>query len=507
MHPRQHAAATPDRPAVILADSGARIDYAALESGANRFAHWLRAHGIGAGAVVALQLVNSIDLFVFVWGAQRAGVHYLMVPTGLTAGELDHIIRDSDAALVLRSPETLGKAPGWVPPAGVNVHVADGALRAAIAEYPATPIADEAPGADMLYSSGTTGRPKGIKGPVPPALDTPSRAERIGGSHFGFGPDSVYLAPAPLYHAAPLRWSLGIHRHGGTVVVMERFDAESALAAIARHGVTVAQFVPTHFARLLALPENVRAAYDLGSLRSVFHAGAPCPVPVKRAMIDWLGPVIHEFYSGTEGLGICVISSEEWLERPGSVGRAVEGIVRICGEDGEPLAAGEEGLIRFEGVAPFSYHKDPERTAAAYNRYGWPTLGDVGRLDADGFLTLSDRADFMIISGGVNVYPQEVEDRLCEHPAVADTAVVGLPDDDLGQCVTAVIEPAAWPVDEAALSAALDAHARAVLAPAKRPRAYLFRPALGRTETGKLQKKKLRAELIAARAAEKGERE
>ncbi|MES2987922.1 MAG: AMP-binding protein [Pseudomonadota bacterium] len=497
MHPRHWASITPDKPAWIMAGTGEAVSYAELEQRANRIAHWLRQRGIGKGAVIAFMSENHPRLYELVWGAQRAGVHYVLVPATLVAGELDYLLRDGGSQVLVVSAkvaERLGPALNALPCPAIRL---DEALEAGWAQLPDTPIADEAPGNDMLYSSGTTGRPKGIKQAFPPALDTPPRAERIGARWFGFGQDSVYLSPAPLYHAAPLRWSLAIHRLGGTVVVMDRFDAEIALALIERYRVTVAQFVPTHFARLLALPPATKARYDLSSLKSVFHAGAPCAMPVKRAMIDWWGPIVHEFYSGTEGVGITVISCDEWIERPGSVGRAVEGDLRICGPDDAVLQAEREGAIYFANGIELTYHNDPAQTAAAHNSHGWVTLGDIGRVDAEGYLYLTDRANFMIISGGVNIYPQEIEHHLAGHDAVADVAVMGLPDAEMGEQVTAFVEPQRWPVpDEAALSAELDRFARGALSPVKVPRRYIFRASLERTDTGKLRKRALRDEYL-----------
>jgi acyl-CoA synthetase (AMP-forming)/AMP-acid ligase II len=496
MHPRRFAAETPDKPAYVMAGSGEQVTFRQLEARANQVAHWLRAQGIVAGDVVALVAENHPRLYELIWGAQRTGVHYLLIATSLTEGELSYILRDSAARLVIMSAKVSDRLGDPVLPCA-TVRLAD-ELIATIRGFPETPIADEAPGTDMLYSSGTTGFPKGIKSPLPATFDTAPRAVSIGAQYFACAQDSVYLCPAPLYHAAPLRWSLAIHRQGGTVVLMERFDAAAALAAIARYRVTVAQVVPTHLARMLALPEAERARYDVSSLRSVFHAGAPCPVPLKQRAIEWLGPIVGEFYSGTEGAGMTVATCDEWLARPGTVGRAVQGEIRICDAAGEPLPAGEEGLVRFANANPFAYHNDPERTAAAYNQHGWPTLGDIGRLDADGFLFLTDRANFMIISGGVNIYPQEIENRLLQHPDVADAAVIGLPDDEMGERVVALIEPTQWPVaDETELTAQLDSFARAGLSPVKVPRRYVYRPSLDRTETGKLVKRQLRAALIA----------
>jgi long-chain acyl-CoA synthetase len=496
MHPRRFAAATPDKPAYVMAGSGEQVTYAELEARANQVAHWLRRLGVQTGDVVALMAENHPRFYELVWGAQRVGVHYLVIPTALTDAEVAYMLRDADARLAILSAKVLGRL--GTPALPCPLVRLDDDLVATIRTFPTTPIADEAPGTDMLYSSGTTGFPKGIKSPVPASFEQAPRAVEIGTRFFGYGQDAIYLCPAPLYHAAPLRWSLAIHRLGGTVVLMERFDAAAALAAIDRHRINVAQVVPTHLARMLALPAEERARYDLSSLRSVFHAGAPCPVPLKQQAVDWLGPIVGEFYSGTEGVGLTVATCADWLSRPGTVGHAVQGEIRICGEDGEELPVGEEGLVRFAYPNPFSYHNDPERTAAAYNQHGWPTLGDIGRVDADGYLFLTDRANFMIISGGVNIYPQEIENRLLAHPDVADAAVVGMPDAEMGERVTALIEPRQWPVtNEPELAARLDAFARERLSGVKVPRRYVFRQTLDRTDAGKLVKRRLRDALLA----------
>ncbi|MDF2493790.1 AMP-binding protein [Sphingomonas sp.] len=496
MHPRHFSAQTPDKPAYIMAGSGEVVTYAQLEDRANQVAHWLRDQGVRAGDVVALMAENHPRLYEFIWGAQRIGVHYLLIATALTASEVDYILRDSNAAIAILSAQVLNRLDH--PPFPCRTATLDDDLIATIRHYPAAPVSDEAPGTDMLYSSGTTGFPNGIKSPLPVGFEQPTRAVEIGSRYFGYAQDSVYLCPAPLYHAAPLRWSLAVHRLGGTVILMEKFDAAAALAAIARHRVTIAQLVPTHLARMLALPAAERAAHDLSSLRSVFHAGAPCPVYLKYQAIDWLGPIVGEFYSGTEGVGLTVATCDDWLAHPGTVGRAVQGELRICDEDGEALPIGEEGLVRFANPNPFAYHNDPDRTAAAYNQHGWPTLGDIGRIDADGFLYLTDRANFMIISGGVNIYPQEVENRLVEHAQVADAAVIGLPDAEMGERVVALVEPRSWPIaDPAAFARALDGFLREGLSPVKVPRRYVFRQTLERTDAGKLVKRRLRDALLA----------
>jgi acyl-CoA synthetase (AMP-forming)/AMP-acid ligase II len=479
-----------------MGETGEVVTFGEMEARANQVAHWLRTQGVGAGDVVGLMTGNHARLLEFIWGIQRIGAHYLMIASGLTGAEVDYILRDSGARMAIIAPSILDRI-GDLPGLPSLALCLDDALTERIGRWPETPVPGETPGADMLYSSGTTGFPKGIKAALPPDFATDPRTIDIGRRYFGFDDDLVFLCPAPLYHAAPLRWSVAAQRHGGTVVVMEKFSAEHALALIERYRVTVAQFVPTHMARLLAVPKVQRDAFDLSSLRSIFHAGAPCGVSTKGDMIDWLGPIVHEFYSGTESIGMTVATCQDWLERPGTVGRAVQGEVRICGEDGEPVPAGEEGLVRFAGGNRFSYHNDPEKTAAAFDRHGWPTLGDIGRLDADGYLYLTDRANFMIISGGVNIYPQEIENRLLLHAGVADVGVVGLPHAEMGETVTAFVEPVSWPVpNEAEFIRELDRHARDGLSSVKVPRRYILRQSLQRTDTGKLLKRQLRDRLI-----------
>jgi len=309
---------------------------------------------------------------------------------------------------------------------------------------------------------------------------------------FGFQNDSVYLSPAPLYHAAPLRWCMSVQRLGGTVIVMEKFDPEQALALIEKYKVDVGQFVPTHFIRMLKLPPEVRAKYDVSSMRSAVHAAAPCPIPVKEQMIEWWGPVIHEYYAGSEGNGFCYIGPEEWLAHKGSVGKAVTAELRICGEDGEALPPRTEGVVYFANGAPLTYHNAPEKIAENTNRHGWTTLGDVGWMDEEGYLYLTDRKSFMIISGGVNIYPQEIENLLVTHPKVADAAVVGAPDEEMGEKVVAVIQPMEWGLASDDLKSELAAFCRANLSHVKSPRVIDFMEELPRHPTGKLYKRLIR---------------
>jgi long-chain acyl-CoA synthetase len=314
----------------------------------------------------------------------------------------------------------------------------------------------------------------------------------MGQALYGWTPDSIYLSPAPLYHAAPLGWSMAVQALGGTVILMERFDPEDALRQIEKHKVTTAQWVPTHFVRMLKLPPETRAKYEVSSLTQVFHAAAPCPVPIKQQMIEWWGPIISEYYAGTEGNGFTAINSAEWLEHKGSVGKALMAQVMICDEEGNPLPARQEGTVYFAGGGEFEYHNDPKKTAESRNKHGWTTLGDVGWLDEEGYLYLTDRKSFMIISGGVNIYPQEIENLLITHPKVADVAVVGAPHEEMGEQVVAVIQPADWADAGDELAAELSAFARANLSHVKAPRRIDFMAELPRHQTGKLYKRLIR---------------
>ena len=302
----------------------------------------------------------------------------------------------------------------------------------------------------------------------------------------------VYLSPAPLYHAAPLRFCMSVHQVGGTVIVMERFDPEEALALIQRYQVTHSQVVPTMFVRMLKLPDEVRARYDVSSLAGVVHAAAPCPVALKEQMIEWWGPIIHEYYAGTEGNGFVYCNSEDWLAHKGTVGKAIAGEIHIVDEDGEEVPVGQEGTIYFGGGTEFEYHNDPKKTAESRNDKGWSTLGDVGRLDEDGFLYLTDRKSYMIITGGVNVYPQEAENILAMHPKVLDVAVIGVPNEDFGEEVKAVVQPMDMAEAGPDLERELIAYCREHLADVKCPRSVDFTDELPRHPTGKLYKRLLR---------------
>jgi len=484
-----------------MGGSGEAVSYAELDARSNQGAHLFRSLGIGKGDAVAFFMENTPRYYEALWAAQRSGLRFTAISSKLTAGEVEYIVKDCEAKALVVShslAETAQQLAPMVP--GVELFMVDGAIapyrgfEAARAAFPTTPIADEGAGGAMLYSSGTTGKPKGVKravtgeGPVA----APNGLSMMGQALYGWTPDSVYLSPAPLYHAAPLGWSMAVQAMGGTVVVMERFDAEDALRLIERHKVTTAQFVPTHFVRMLKLPPEVRTRYDVSSLTQVFHAAAPCPVPVKEQMIAWWGPIISEYYAGTEGNGFTAINSEQWLAHKGSVGRALMAELKICDEDGEPLPPRAEGVVYFAGGGQFEYHNDPKKTAESRNKHGWTTLGDVGWIDEEGFLYLTDRKSFMIISGGVNIYPQEIENLLITHPKVADVAVVGAPHEEMGEEVVAVIQPADWADAGEDLAAELSAFARANLSHVKAPRRIDFMAELPRHATGKLYKRLIR---------------
>jgi len=502
VHLSEIAGRDPGRTAVVMADGSAAVSYAELDQRSLQVARLLAGHGIGTGDRVAILMPNRPEYFEIAWGAQRRGTYWVPVNWHLTADETGYIVADSGAQVLFASAETADVAariarecPGVRAAYLVGGEHPDLAGYAgAIAAQPATPLDGETEGMTFFYSSGTTGRPKGIRRSHEfPPFGTGLPLDHLMALVFGFTPEARYLCPAPLYHAAPIGWAMGTQRSGGTVVLMPRFDAVQCLRAIERHKVTHAQFVPTHFVRLLKLPEAQRRAFDLSSLQLVIHAAAPCPADVKRQMIGWLGPILLEYYAGSEGNGITIIGSQEWLEHPGSVGKALGAVVHILGPDGEDLPPGEDGVIYFDGGA-FEYHNDPGKTAAAVNDKGWSTLGDIGRLDADGYLYLADRRTDLIISGGVNIYPAEVEEALVMHPAVADVAVIGVPDPEMGQSVLAVVQPAAGAgtFDAGELAAELIAHCKSRLASFKCPKSVEFVTELPRLPTGKLLRRQLR---------------
>ena len=496
------AAARPERTVLVMAATGEAHSAGAVAEGALQLAQWLGRQGLQTGERFAIVLENRIEIVQLVLAARHAGLYATVISTHLTPEETAYIVQDSSARLVLGSDRTWAQLdrvrstldlPCWnldtqgQPDA---LHDALQAMQGEDIDFSARPM-----GRDLLYSSGTTGQPKGVLQPLYPAelrdqmLPEALRTAAL----MGMGPDTVYLSPAPLYHAAPLRYTLRVLDLGGQVVIMDGFDPEQALALIERYRVTHSQWVPTMFGRMLQLPQETRQRHDLSSHRVAIHAAAPCPAPLKQAMLDWWGDILVEYYAGSEGCGVTTINSQEWRQRPGSVGRATTGELRILDEDGQLLPPGEVGMVYFEGGPSFSYLGDEEKTRQAINERGWATYGDLGHVDEDGYLFLSDRRADLILSGGVNLYPQEIENALIGHPDVREVAVVGVPDPDLGELAAAVIVLQARAEPDIATAHAIVEHAQ--LSRIKRPRRVVFVESLPRLATGKLLRRELKQQL------------
>ena len=510
MQIREHAEATPDKPAVIMYPSGTVVTFGEMEKRANQLAHLFRSHGLREGDAVAVLMENNEHYHTVMWAARRCGLYYVPINTHLTAAEAAYIIDNSSARAIIGSAamapvldHLAEHLPGGLPELRI-LAAAGGAPEGwlfypeCVAQQPDTPIADEVEGDLLQYSSGTTGRPKGIKRPL--SHLPPSQAPGLMTALVSFwaNPDGVYLSPAPLYHTAPSVWSMTFHAAGIPVVVMERFDAEGALDAIARHRVTHGQFVPAMFTRMLKLPAVVRDSYDVSSLQRVMHAAAPCPVEIKKQMIDWWGPIVDEYYASSEAIGSTLITAEEWLTHPGSVGRPMGGALHIVDDEGNELPPGQSGEIYFETGARFEYLNDAEKTAGSRHPRGWLTVGDIGYLDEDGYLYLTDRRHHMIISGGVNIYPQEAENMLVTHPRVLDAAVFGIPDDEMGQSVKGVVQLVDPAEASEAFAEELLTWLRERLAHYKCPRSLSFEEQLPRSDTGKLYKQSLITKYSAA---------
>ena len=501
MYPGIHAREIPTKPAYVMG-SGEVVTYAELDARSNRCAQLFRSLGLRPGASIALFMDNRPEYFEAAWGAQRSGLYWTPVSQHLLPDEVAYIVGDCAAEVVVTSKalaHTASALQGRIP--GVKHRFMIGgtvpgyeSYEDAVASQPATPIADELEGQDMLYSSGTTGRPKGIKNPLPERKigTPPPLLQALAAGMFGCSRDTVYLSTAPLYHAAPLRFTMMMMRLGATSIVMEHFDPREALALIEKHRVTLSQWVPTMFIRMLKLPESERLAFDVSSQKVALHAAAPCPIEVKEEMIRWWGPILIEYYGATEGHGSTQIDSKEWLAHKGSVGRALACTIHVLDDDGRELPAGEVGTVWFEGGSRFEYHNDPGKTAGARNEKGWSTVGDMGYVDAEGYLYLTDRKANMIISGGVNIYPQEAENVLVLHPDVADVAVFGVPDEEFGEQVKAVVQPIDLSRAGPQLEAELIAWCRARLSHVKCPKTIDFESELPRTDAGKLYKRRLR---------------
>jgi fatty-acyl-CoA synthase len=501
LFPIDSEGADPDKTAFMMAESGDQVSFGQLDKRANQVARVLRDCGVGPGEHVALLMKNNRRFLEACFGMDRAGVYYTTISTRLTSAEIAHIVADCGAKVLLISGDVacidaqfIAQLPTQLRCFGVDLPSIElPSWEDQVDQASDLPQDDPLQGLDMLYSSGTTGRPKGVKWPM---------QNQVAGQRtmlvdllqplFGYGPDCSYLSPAPLYHAAPLRHSMTVIKLGGTVIVMESFDAQRALELISTHRLTHSQWVPTMFVRLLKLPTKLREQFDVSSLKVAVHAAAPCPIEVKQQMMDWWGPILVEYYAGTENNGFCSITSQEWLQHQGSVGRATQGQLHICGDNGEELSAGESGLVYYSNGPAFCYHNDAERTSRTRNALGWTTLGDIGRTDKDGYLYLLDRRDFMIISGGVNIYPQEAENILICHPKVLDVAVVGVPNEDFGEEVRAVVQLVNPQDAGSELALELIDYCRSRLASFKCPRGVDFDSQLPRHPTGKLYKKQVR---------------
>lgn len=493
-----HAEESPDRLAVVLEPvrdgvlAQQRRTFRELDDRSRRLGGYLHDVGLRRGDTVAVLMENRAEFFETCWAAHRAGLFYVPIATSLTSGEAGFIIEDSGARLLVASHRLLDLAAEVAPPGSDNLLVDGVAGRfqnyeEVLARAPM--LVEQSEGAALMYSSGTSGRPKGVETALPDLpWGAPDNLTLRMRQWYGIGPGDVYLSPGPLYHSAPLLYSLAAQRLGATVIQLDRFDAEGALAAIERWGVTHSQWVPSMFHRLLELAPEVRGRYDLSTHRVAIHAAAPCPVEMKRRMFDWWGPIIWEYYAASERVGATIISPEEWLAKPGSVGRPMVGTPHICDDEGNELPPGEVGTIWFGGGPTFQYRNDPDKTSGARDARGWQTVFDMGRLDDDGYLYLADRRSDLIITGGVNVYPREIELALIEHPAVGDAVVVGIPDDRFGQAVVALVEPHRGRRPEVD---ALRGHLSDRLAPFKRPRHIVVVDQLPRTESGKLRRQEI----------------
>jgi long-chain acyl-CoA synthetase len=494
-----HAERAADSPALVMADGGT-VSFGELHARSARVAALLHGAGLRRSDGVAMLLPNRPEFLEITWGCQLSGLYYTPINTHFTPDEVAYIVDDCEAKAVFVDVSMRDVAAHVLDVnRGVDLHIAVGGplpgwhcyddLLAVAGSAP--PVSD---GSEMLYSSGTTGRPKAVRRSLP--VDGNGSwgqgvLEMALIHRYGMDRSSVYLSPAPLYHAAGVNYTMAVNRVGAASILMRKFDAEAVLRLIETHRVTHAQFVPTMFVRMLKLPEAVRDTYDVSSLRCVIHAAAPCPVDVKHRMMDWFGPIIHEYYGGTEGFAGTTIGPKEWLAHPGSVGIPMSP-VHVVGENGQELPIGESGELYFEGGPEFEYFKDPAKTASVYNERGWRSLGDMGYVDEDGYMYLTDRSTFMIVSGGVNIYPQEAENLLVMHPKLVDAAVFGVPNDEFGEEVKAVVQPVAGITPGPELEAELIEYCRAHLAGYKCPRTVEFDPELPRDPNGKLYKRRIR---------------
>ena len=504
MYPGKYATEKADKPCLIMAGSGETLSFSEFDKRTNRLAHLLRNHGLGHRDHYSIFMENNVRYAEACGAGARAGLYYTCINSYLNADEVAFIINDSESKVLITSKarsEVALAALKDCPRVKLALIVDDANPPAPLVDFvdavegqPDTPIADEWFGTAMLYSSGTTGRPKGILRPLPD--NPPQNPIPLYGfltELFQYHEEMVYLSPAPLYHSAPNAAVNFTIRSGGTAVIMEKFDPEEYLRLIEQYKITHTQLVPTMFSRMLKLPADVRERYDLSSLEYTVHAAAPCPAQVKQQMIDWWGPIIHEYYGATEGLGFAYCNSEEWLAHPGTVGKVILGDLHVLDDDDKPCPTGTAGTLWFKTATPFEYFNDPDKTAESRSADGsMSTVNDVGYVDDDGFLYLTDRKTFMIISGGVNIYPQECENLLITHPKVADAAVFGVPNEDLGEEVKAVVQLMPDQGADAAMEQELIAFCRDNLSHVKCPKSIDFADELPRLPTGKLYKRLLR---------------
>ncbi len=498
-----HATEDPDYLALVHPD-GTEYRAGDLHARCNQLVHALRSLGLAHGDTVAAVLPNGVDPMTVLLAAQQAGWYYVPINYRLAPPEIAYILRDSDAKVFI-SHERFAKAVAAAADEAqiaTDMRIAIGGVPGfrdydeLVAPHPTTAPADRATGAAMHYTSGTTGFPKGVKRPLA-AIDPDTSAELFTFllGLFGIGPNdgNVHLCTSPNYHTAVTTFAgNALHaKHG--VVFMDKWDPEHALALIERYHCTHTHMVPTQFHRMLQLPDDVRAKYDLSSMRWAIHAAAPCPVETKRKMLDWWGPVIWEYYAATEGGGT-LAPPDEWVKYPGTVGRPwPTSEVKVTDDDGNVLPSGEPGTVWMRmGAGSFEYKGDKDKTSKSHDQDGFWTVGDVGYFNDDGYLFLCDRKSDMIIAGGVNIYPAEIEAAILEHAQVGDVAVFGIPDDDMGERILAIVEPAPGVAADDALRASITQHVEGRLAKFKWPRTIEFMEELPREPTGKLLKRKLR---------------
>jgi acyl-CoA synthetase (AMP-forming)/AMP-acid ligase II len=500
-HPSITAGTHPDKPAIIMGSSGEIVTYRQLDERSNQAAQLFRSLGLRRGDHICIMMENNRQFLEIVWAAQRSGLVFTPINTHLSKDETVYILSNCRAKMFIGSWAFAEMGEQIVcEPCEVEHFYMVGGTRAGFKSWedacesqPTEVIADQCNGVPMLYSSGTTGTPKGIFiERVEPDVNTPPALAAYMSSIFGFDDETIYLSPAPLFHAGPLHYSMMTTYQGGTIVVMEKFDAERALKLIERHRVTHSQWVPIMFVRMLKLPRVLRESYDTTSLKLAIHAAAPCPIEIKEQMINWWGEVLVEYYSATEGIGLTIIDSSEWLDHRGSVGRAVVGTVHIVDAEGNNPGPGKIGSVYFSGEQiRFSYHEEPEKTDEVYNQDGWATTNDIGYVDEEGFLYLTDRKGYTIVSGGKEVHPQEVENALVNHEKVADVAVYGIPNQELGEEVKAVVQPVDWKDASDATASEILEWLKSRIDDSKMPRSVEFHPNLPRVDNGKLYKQEL----------------